>query len=228
MSFVTRRSFLFSAAAWMAGTASARAFWPFGRREANASRGRDVRGRISRGDAPDTLWQWSHEAFLYKKLSNNRVVCGMCPHRCLLAPGDRSVCRSKVNLEGTLYSLAFGNACAVHVDPVEKKPLYHFTPGARVFSLAAAGCNFRCLNCQNWEISQVKPEQVGHQTLFPDQAVDRAGKAGCGAIAYTYSEPTTFFEYMHATAQKAGPPASKTSGYPTATSTPSLWRICAG
>ncbi len=123
-------------------------------------------------------------------------MCGVCPHRCLLSPGDRSVCRTKVNIDGVLYSLAYGNPCAVHIDPVEKKPLYHFMPGSRVYSLAVAGCNFRCLNCQNWEISQAKPDQVRHGSLPPAQAVSEAGQSGCQAIAYTYSEPITFIEYM--------------------------------
>lgn len=124
------------------------------------------------------------------------MVCGVCPHRCLLSPGDRSVCRSKANIDGVLYSLAYGNPCAVHIDPVEKKPLYHFLPGSRVFSLAVAGCNFRCLNCQNWEISQAKPDQVRYSALPPVQAVSDAGQSACQAIAYTYSEPITFIEYM--------------------------------
>jgi pyruvate formate lyase activating enzyme len=84
------------------------------------------------------------------------------------------VCRSRVNLDGTLYSLAYGNACSANVDPIEKKPLFHFLPATAAFSIAAAGCNFRCLNCQNWEISQVRPEDVRHIDLFPDAVVQAA------------------------------------------------------
>jgi pyruvate formate lyase activating enzyme len=113
------------------------------------------------------------------------------------------VCRSRVNLEGRLYTLAYGNPCAVHIDPIEKKPLYHFRPKTRSFSLAAAGCNFRCLNCQNWEISQAKPHEVQHQELFPEHAVASARTGGADSIAYTYSEPITFFEYMLDTARLA-------------------------
>lgn len=189
---IARRAFLVGSAAWLTGSASAYAFWPLKGRGAVE----DIRGRVSRGDAPDRPWKWSREGFDYKKFENRQVVCRVCPHRCLLSPGDRSVCRSKVNIDGTLYSLAYGNPCAVHIDPVEKKPLYHFLPGIDVFSLAAAGCNFRCLNCQNWEISQVKPEAVRHSTLFPEQVVREAQKTNCRAVAYTYSEPVTFIEYM--------------------------------
>jgi pyruvate formate lyase activating enzyme len=170
---------------------------------AEAAQLQDIRGRVSRGDAPRQIWRWSHEAFLYKKLDGRRVMCGICPNRCLLAPGDRSICRSKINSDGKLYSLTYGNPCAVHVDPVEKKPLYHFKPRSKAFSLATTGCNFRCLNCQNWEISQAKPHEVRHRELFPAEAVAAAQKAGCTSIAYTYSEAITFFEYMIDTARRA-------------------------
>jgi pyruvate formate lyase activating enzyme len=125
------------------------------------------------------------------------VICGICPNRCVLAPGDRSVCRSKVNLDGKLYSLAYGNPCSVNTDPIEKKPLYHFKPRTKAFSLATTGCNFRCLNCQNWEISQAKPHEVPYAyDLFPADAIEAARKSQAQSIAYTYSEPITFFEYM--------------------------------
>ena len=163
----------------------------------------DIRGRIFPGDAPSGLWQWSREAMDYRQVGDGRIACGLCPHRCILAPGDRSVCRSRVNLGGRLYSLAYGNPCAVHIDPVEKKPLFHFLPTTQAFSLAAAGCNLRCLNCQNWEISQVRPEDVRRSELFPDQAVSAAAKFGAASIAYTYSEPITFYEYMYDTACRA-------------------------
>ncbi|MFH1981067.1 MAG: AmmeMemoRadiSam system radical SAM enzyme [Pseudomonadota bacterium] len=163
----------------------------------------DIRGHIFKGDAPAAPWKWSKEAAIYRKLADGQVMCGVCPHQCVLAPGDRSVCRSRVNIDGTLYSLAYGNPCAVHVDPVEKKPLYHFMPGTTAFSIAAAGCNFRCLNCQNWEISQAKPHEVQHVELFPKDVVAAAKKAGATAIAYTYSEPVTFYEYTLDTAEAA-------------------------
>jgi pyruvate formate lyase activating enzyme len=163
----------------------------------------DIRGSIFRGDAPPQPWKWSREAHAYRRLEGHRVICLICPNQCVLSPGDRSVCRSRVNLEGRLYTLAYGNPCAVHIDPIEKKPLYHFRPKTRSFSLAAAGCNFRCLNCQNWEISQAKPHEVQHQELFPEHAVASARTGGADSIAYTYSEPITFFEYMLDTARLA-------------------------
>lgn len=194
----TRRCFLYSSAAWLCAAGPARAFLSFGKTDAE-----DVRGAVFRNDAPDVPGKWSREAFRYKKLENGRVVCGICPNTCILSPGDRSVCRSKVNIGGTLYSLAYGNPCAAHLDPVEKKPLFHFKPRTSAFSVAVAGCNFRCLNCQNYEISQAKPHEVRHIEMFPEQAVETAQKAGAQSIAYTYSEPITFFEYMFETARLA-------------------------
>lgn len=201
----TRRDFLSSSAFVLATALPLAALWPPGGQQAAQafSSNGDITGRIFRGDAPDAVWKWSTEARHYRKVKSNAVVCGLCPHHCMLLPGDRSICRSRVNVNGTLYSLAYGNPCAVNIDPVEKKPLYHFFPASRVFSIAVAGCNFRCLNCQNWEISQVKPEEVRHQELFPQQVVEAAQRSLCSAIAYTYSEPTSFFEYMSDTAALA-------------------------
>jgi len=163
----------------------------------------DIRGTIFKGDAPNSLWKWSKAAYYFNRLDNGAVLCTLCPNRCRLSPGDRSVCRSRVNLDGTLFSLAYGNACSANVDPIEKKPLYHFMPASRAFSIAAAGCNFRCLNCQNWEISQHRPEDVRHMELFPEDVVQAAADSRCQSIAYTYSEPTTFYEYMFDTARIA-------------------------
>jgi len=161
-----------------------------------------IRGHVFRGDAPLKPWKWSMEGFYYTK-RGSAVRCGVCPNRCLLNPGDRSVCRSKVNIGGKLYSLAYGNPCAVHMDPIEKKPLNHFYPRSLVFSIATTGCNFRCLNCQNWEISQKRPEDVEHMELFPEQVVQEARRRKAPSIAYTYSEAITFYEYMCDTARLA-------------------------
>ncbi len=196
MKKINRRQFFLASGALLCSATSAQALWPFSRENDKIGGPADIRGTIFRKDAPETLWKWHKEAIFYKKLKNEQVRCGLCPHRCLLAPGDRGVCRSRANLAGTLYSLGYGNPCSVHVDPVEKKPLFHFKPQSRVFSLAVAGCNFRCLNCQNWEISQTRPDEIRHTELFPAEAVTAAQKSGSRAIAYTYSEPTTFFEYM--------------------------------
>ena len=160
----------------------------------------DIRGHIFTGDGPAELWPWSHEAAHYRQLGDGRVACGLCPHRCILEPGDRGVCRSRVNYQGRLFSLSYGTVCAVNLDPIEKKPLFHFLPATRAFSIAAAGCNLRCLNCQNWEISQVRPEEVRHRELLPDQIAAAAAASNAASVAYTYSEPITFYEYMRDTA----------------------------
>ena len=162
----------------------------------------DIRGHVFKGGAPETLWKWSREGFHYTT-DGDLVRCGVCPNRCALAPGDRSICRSKVNIGGRLYTLAYGNPCSVHVDPIEKKPLNHFFPSTLIFSIATTGCNFRCLNCQNWEISQKRPEEVHHRELFPEDVVREAAGRGIPSVAFTYSEPVTYYEYTYDTARLA-------------------------
>ncbi|MBW2031097.1 MAG: AmmeMemoRadiSam system radical SAM enzyme [Deltaproteobacteria bacterium] len=164
---------------------------------------KSIKGHVFRDDAPSLPWKWSIEGFHYSTRGGSSVQCKVCPNRCYLRPGDRSICRSKVNIGGKLYSLAYGNPCAVHVDPIEKKPLNHFFPGTPIFSIATAGCNFRCLNCQNWEISQRRPEDVSHVELFPEDVVKEALRLGVPSIAYTYSEAITFYEYMYDTSRIA-------------------------
>jgi len=173
-------------------------FWSKSKKEEKA----DIRGHVFKNDAPKRLWKWSIEGLHYTT-NGKDVQCMVCPNRCYLTPGDRSVCRSKVNMGGKLYSLAYGNPCAIHTDPIEKKPLSHFYPTTQVFSIAAAGCNFRCLNCQNWEISQRKPEEVHHSELFPADVVRMAKQGHIPSIAYTYSEPISYYEYMYETARLA-------------------------
>lgn len=161
---------------------------------------------IFKGTAPDKLWKWSKEAYHYTKVGKN-VQCNICPHQCSLEPGDRSICRVKVNMDGKLYTVAYGNPCSVHIDPIEKKPLFHFLPESSVFSLSTAGCNLRCLNCQNWTISQFTPEETRNIDLMPDKVVEAAIKNKCQSIAYTYGEPVAFYEYIYDTqkiAKKAG------------------------
>ena len=131
------------------------------------------------------------------------VRCNLCPHHCTIADGERGLCRVRENRAGRLYSMVYGNPCAVHVDPIEKKPFYHFLPTAAAFSLATAGCNLRCLYCQNWDISQVPPEETVNIDLPPEKAVSIAQQNNAPVIAFTYSEPTVFYEYMHETAQLA-------------------------
>ncbi len=157
---------------------------------------------IFRGDAPKKPWKWSCEAMHYTDLGAD-VQCLLCPHLCRLSPGDRGICRARANIDGKLYSLVYGNPCSANVDPVEKKPLFHFLPGTKSFSIATAGCNLRCLNCQNWQISQSRPEDTRNTELFPDAVVTAAKQSGSASIAYTYSEPSTFYEYMHDTSKLA-------------------------
>jgi len=144
----------------------------------------------------DELWKWSKEC-LFKEDTPRGIKCQICPNECILKPGDTSVCRNRVNFRGKLYSIAYGNPCAMHVDPIEKKPFYHFFPGSRSLSIATAGCNFACLNCQNWTISQASPKKTRNYDLMPALVAEQSIKNSCKSIAYTYSEPITFYEYMY-------------------------------
>jgi pyruvate formate lyase activating enzyme len=123
------------------------------------------------------------------------VQCELCPKGCLIRPGQSGECRVRVNREGRLLAVTYGYPCAVHVDPVEKKPLFHFLPGSGILSLATVGCNLHCKNCQNWEISQANPEDVPAEELAPDEIAGLARQAGCPSIAYTYTEPLVYYEY---------------------------------
>jgi pyruvate formate lyase activating enzyme len=138
---------------------------------------------------------WTREAEFYTS-DGVRVRCTKCPNLCVISEGDLGVCRNRWNHGGRLIALGYGSPCAVHVDPIEKKPFYHFLPSTRAFSIAVAGCNLRCLNCQNWEISQVSPRETSNYSLPPPRAVEEAAGSDCRSIAYTYSEPTTFYEYV--------------------------------
>ena len=131
------------------------------------------------------------------------VGCELCPHACILKEGKTGRCRTRQNVGGTLMTHAYSNPCALHVDPIEKKPFYHFLPATRAYSLAIAGCNLRCLNCQNYTISQRSPDETDTRSLPPEKAVSEAIAEGCSSIAYTYSEPTVWFEYMFDTAKRA-------------------------
>lgn len=128
------------------------------------------------------------------------VQCELCPNRCLLEPDQRSKCRTRMNKGGALYSLVYGKPCAVHVDPIEKKPFFHFLPGTKAFSIATAGCVLSCKFCQNWQISQAVPEETDTSDLPPGKVVSNALAYRCRSISYTYTEPTVFYEYMYDTA----------------------------
>jgi pyruvate formate lyase activating enzyme len=224
----SRRAAIGLGAAGVAGLAGASSFFDF----FSNWRQSETPADIFKGDGPKPevwdLWRkrgWVKEAMHYLKLGAN-VQCKVCPNNCLLGPGDRSHCRNKVNMGGSLYTMAYANPCTFHIDPVEKKPLFHFLPGSRTFSLATSGCVFRCLNCQNWEISQKKPEetkdaqgeelrlrpplpetltldQMRRLSLFPTDAAATAETLGCPSISYTYSEPTAFYEYTAETCKAA-------------------------
>lgn len=133
----------------------------------------------------------------------DRVQCKLCPNECIIPPLGKGRCKARMNLEGKLFSLVYGKPCAVHIDPVEKKPMYHFLPGTGAFSIATAGCCLSCKYCQNWQISQANPEETPHYELPPDLVVERALSSECRSIAYTYTDPIIFYEYMLDTAKLA-------------------------
>ncbi len=135
------------------------------------------------------------EALLYKKTENNSVLCFLCSHRCSVSEGEAGFCRVRRNIKGVLHTMVYGEAAAANIDPIEKKPLYHFLPGSKAFSLGTVGCNFHCGFCQNWQISQAEAGESFGRVLPPGEAVAAAADNGCAAIAYTYNEPTVFFEY---------------------------------
>jgi pyruvate formate lyase activating enzyme len=155
------------------------------------------------------------ESILYEKLKDKIVRCQTCSHRCVIAPGKRGTCGVRENIGGKLYFLPYGRAIAANVDPIEKKPLYHFLPGTYSFSIATVGCNFRCKNCQNWTISQFGKDpktareaiEKSGEDLPPKKVVELAKENNCPSISYTYTEPTIFLEYALDTmklAKKAG------------------------
>jgi pyruvate formate lyase activating enzyme len=138
------------------------------------------------------------EALLYKKSGDSKVSCFLCSHHCLIADGKFGICNVRENSGGTLYTHAYGKLVAQNIDPIEKKPLYHFFPGSTSFSIAAAGCNFQCGFCQNWQISQIKEAKalgLRSEEVKPAEVVAHAKRSESKSISYTYTEPTIFFEY---------------------------------
>ena len=129
------------------------------------------------------------------------VQCQLCPKKCILRPGERGNCRVRANINGKLVTLVYGKAATYHVDPIEKKPLFHFYPATRIFSIATAGCNMHCLNCQNWELSQSNPEDINSIDLSPEMIVDAVTRYRIPSIAYTYNEPVIFYEYVYDTSK---------------------------
>jgi len=162
------------------------------------------------------------EAMFYENLNGN-VRCHLCNHQCVIKEGKRGICGVRENRGGRLYSLVYGRSVATGIDPIEKKPFFNFYPGSTAYSISTAGCNFRCLNCQNWEISQMPKGKEGRivgEELPPEKIVADAKSRGCRSIAYTYTEPTIFFEYAYDTAKLAHKEGIKnvfvTNGYTSA------------
>lgn len=145
------------------------------------------------------------EALLYEKLPGNRVACNLCPHFCRIDEGHRGLCQVRENHDGKLFSLVYHRLSAQNVEPVEKKPLYHFQPGSLTYSIGALGCNMKCPYCINWEVSQISHGQLAipGEEITPEEIVASARRRGCKSIAYTYVEPSVFFEMTHEVARLA-------------------------
>ncbi len=146
------------------------------------------------------------EAELYEELKNDKVHCFLCSHHCTISKSKFGQCGVRQNINGRLYTHVYGKVIAAHVDPIEKKPLYHFLPGSKSYSIATPGCNFRCSFCQNWQISQHRLDSEFYYSgieMSPEDIVTAAKQNNCKSIAYTYTEPTIFFEYAYDTAKKA-------------------------
>ena len=145
------------------------------------------------------------EASFWENRDDRKVSCFLCRHHCLIRDGERGICGVRENISGTLYSKVYGRPCSWHVDPIEKKPLFHFYPGSKAYSIATVGCNFRCLHCQNHDISQLPREHglVPGEEVPAQRIAHEALSTGCRSISYTYTEPTIFFEYAFDIARKA-------------------------
>lgn len=147
-----------------------------------------------------------HEAMFYQTTREGEVICGLCNHHCHIKAGKRGICGVRENQDSKLYSLVYGRLIAEHIDPVEKKPMFHFLPGSRSYSIATVGCNFRCLHCQNYDISQyphLHNMEIRGQQRTPESVVEAAVQADCASISYTYVEPTIFYEFAHACSELA-------------------------
>ena len=134
-----------------------------------------------------------------------KVQCELCPKLCLIQPGQSGECRVRINIDGVLRTVVYGYPCSIHIDPVEKKPLFHFLPGSKILSIATVGCNLHCKNCQNWEISQANPEEgnIPAYNCPPERLVAETNKYQCPSIAYTYTDPIVYYEYTYDSAKLA-------------------------
>jgi pyruvate formate lyase activating enzyme len=169
------------------------------------------------------------EAMFYEKLDEKKVRCFLCSHHCTIKEGKRGICHVRKNIDGTLYSLVYGKVISMHIDPIEKKPLFHFLPSSTSFSIATAGCNFRCQHCQNFEISQypMEHEDIPGQTVTPEDIVEAAARNGCESISYTYTEPTIFFEFAYDCAKLAHSKGIKNVFVSNGFTTPEATRVIA-
>jgi pyruvate formate lyase activating enzyme len=150
--------------------------------------------------AGDTAFQ--KEAMYYEKLPGNNIRCMICPRKCVVGDSQRGYCGVRENIGGKYYTIVYARVCAYHIDPIEKKPLFHFLPGTSAFSIATAGCNMECKFCQNWEISQADPENVEAVDLPPQKVAQAAQRFGSPTIAYTYTEPIVYYEYVSDTVRE--------------------------
>lgn len=132
-----------------------------------------------------------------------KVQCELCPKECVIENGQSGECRVRINIDGTLRTVVYGFPCSVNIDPIEKKPFFHFLPGSTTFSLATVGCNLHCLNCQNWEISQANPEDTEASFCPPQRLVELTRNANCPSLSYTYTDPVVYYEYTYDTAKLA-------------------------
>ena len=189
MDHLDRRSFLAALGRYGLGTCGLCAVDGFGARQAGAA------------DRPRN--DWVHEVEFYERLPGGAVQCGVCPHHCLLNDGETGFCRSRTNVRGRHYARGYNRPCILRVDPIEKVPLSHFLPGARTLTIAAGGCNLRCLYCQNWQHSQARPDELKTFDLPPEDAVAAAKEKGLEVIAFNYTEPVAFLEYARDIARAA-------------------------
>ena len=184
---VNRRAFLKAASLSCLGACAATAI---------GGRGLVAAGALSAPSAAESDKQFIAEAQFYEKLSYKKVKCKLCPRECVVDDQERGYCGVRENRGGAYYTLVHSRVVTAHIDPIEKKPFFHFLPGTPAFSIATAGCNVNCKMCQNWEISQARPEQVRSTYLPPQNLAALARQYNCPTIAYTYSEPVVFSEYL--------------------------------
>ena len=197
MSLISRRKFICSMGTAAVGAGGALVAYQLAREAEPAS------PVVASGDEHQAAEGFVREAMHYATLEEKKVECKLCPRACTVAPRERGYCGVRENRDGKYVTLVYGRACSANIDPIEKKPLFHFLPGARAFSIATAGCNIECKFCQNWEISQFRPEQIHSTHLPPEILVPEVKSRGIESIAFTYSEPVIFYEYMFETARLA-------------------------